>query len=62
MQFIYHIKSNRIGLFLQKETDLHIPAQKIHGPSKSQKHTGRTTQESQFMLGGKWHVFEFDQV
>ena len=48
--------------FLLKETDLHIPAQKTPGPSESQRHARRIKQVSQFMLGGKWYVFEFHQV
>ena len=35
---------------LWKETDLHIPARKTRGPSKSQKHAGRTKQVSQFAM------------
>ena len=52
-----------IGLFYEKETDLHIPAGKTRGLSKPQKHAGRTKQVyHEKMLGGKWHVFEFHQV
>ena len=50
MQSIYLVDRS----FLWKETDLHIPARKTPGPSKSQKHARRTKQVSQFTMRKCW--------